>query len=191
MNIWNRFRAMTVSNWTRFRNVLLNIWKWLCNICYWIFYKKPLLLGRKKGLQYHHLTKFYWYTRIVATICWVIPWIFLLLWYIIIVQGCTSNTARGFLEDICIGPYLSPKNEVPWYLDLWNPQGLPFNHSKTQSPLYIESIMTGHMKIRDTSRALSHQVSKTEKMAPGFVTAEMLSNLSESNMVPYLLYVIN
>ncbi len=152
MNIWNRFRTMTINTWTRLWNVLLNIWKWLCNTCYWIFYKKPLLIGRKKGLQYHYLTKHYWYAKIVAIICWGIPWIFLSVWYIIIVQGCTSITIRGLLEEICVGPYLSPENEVPWYLDLWDPQGVPVNHSKIHTPSYLESIMTGHMKLRDTNR---------------------------------------
>ncbi len=191
MNIWRRFRTMATNTWTTLWNVLQNIWKWLCKLCYWIFYKKPLLIGRRQGLQYHHLTKLYWYTKIVAIIFWVIPWIFLSIWYIFIVQGCTSVTARGLLEEICTGPYLSPENGIPWYLDLWDPQGVPVNHSKVHTPSYLESIMTGHMRLRDTTMALSHQISKTEQMAPGFVTYEMLNNLSESNIIPCLLYLIN
>ena len=181
---------MTSNIWAGPWIVTMHIWRWLCNICYWVFYKKPLLLGRKKGLQYHHLTKLYWYTKIVAVINWGIPLTFFSVWYIIIVQGCRSTTARGLLEEICIGPYLSPENEVPWHLDLWDPQGIPVNHSKIHTPLYIERIMTGHLKLRDTASALSHQVLKTEQMAPGFVTQEMLGNLSMSKSVPYMLCIL-
>lgn len=184
MNVFRIFCGMTITLMPRVWNHPMNIWIWLCDVCYWFFYKKPLIIGRKRGLQYHHLSKLYWYCQIFFIINWVIPLMFLLVWYIAIVQGCSSTTVRGLLEDICLGPYLGPSNEIPWYLDLWDPQGNPVNDSKIRTPPYIERIMTGHVKLLDTARALSHQVSKTEQMAPGFVTQEMLRNLSKSKIMP-------
>ena len=183
MSVWETFCALTAHTRANFWSVTKYIWIWLCNIFYWIFYKKPLLLGRKKGLQYHHLTRLYYYAKIVAIVNWGVPLILFLVWYFIIIQGCTSIMVRGYIEEICTEPYLSPKNEVPWYLDLWHPQGIPIDHSMIHIPLHIENIMTGHMKLRNTAMALNHQASKTELMAPGFVTQKMLSDLSEFNIL--------
>ena len=180
MDIFRRFGGIIIALWLQVRTIPISIWIWFSDISYWLFYKKPLMTGRKRGLQYHHLAILYWYCRIIFIINWIIPLIFLSIWYIIIVQGCSSTTMRGLLEDICVGPYLSPSNEIPWYLDLWDPQENLVNDSKIRISPYFERIMTGHIKLLDTAKALNHQISKTEQMAPGFVTQEMLKNLSKS-----------
>ena len=172
--------GMEVSHWPKLKG-------WIRFTCYRIFFLAPIKMGRKQGLQYPHLYKFYWYASIVAMINWGVPLILFLIWYVIMVQGCVSITARGLLEGICVGPYLSPTNQIPWHLHLWKPQEIPVNHPQIQSTLYIESMMTGHTRLYDTAWALVHQVSKTEEDAPGFVSEEMSSDLRKSNVVLSLL----
>ena len=90
---------------------------------------------------YHHLTKIDGYCQVVAIIKWVVPLVFSGSRYLAIVQGRSSSTARILLEDFCcIGPYLSPKNEIPWYLNPLNPQWNPANRSEIRILTYIERI---------------------------------------------------
>ena len=191
MEIFRRFCGIIIALLLQVWTTLITIWIWVCDISYWFFYKKPLMIGRKRGLQYHHLARLYWYSRIIFIINWIIPLIFFSIWYIIIIQGCSSTTIRGLLEDICVGPYLGPSNEIPWYLNLWDSQENFVNDSKIRVPPYIERIMTGHIKLLDTAKALNHQISKTEQMAPGFVTQEMLRNLSKSRLFFFLLCIMD
>lgn len=134
-------------------------------------------MNRHRGLQYHQLEKFYHYAFIVFLAGWVIPWTFLLVWYAIVINGCTLHTTREFLDGICTGPYLSPENKIPWYLDLWNTPEALTNHTDIRPPPYIESIMIGHIQVCDAEIALRQQVSKMEENRPGIVTDEMLSSL--------------
>ncbi|KAL8764935.1 MAG: hypothetical protein Q9209_007809 [Squamulea sp. 1 TL-2023] len=164
--------------------------QWFQNLCRRIFYEEPIRIGRRHGLQYIHLATFYWYATIFGIFNWIIPLAFLLLWYIFIVHGCSSNWARRLvLDDICTGPYLTHEVQMPWYLDLWTPEAVaPGNHSEIQIPPYLEAIMVGHLKLRDTAKALMHQSLKMQQSAPGFVTGEMADDLGrvESTLMQFV-----
>ena len=139
------------------------------------FFKAPMKIGRRRGLQIYHLILLYSYSSIVAFFLWVVPWSGLLIWYLAIIQGCQWNPTRGLLQEICHQSL--PSHEVPWYLDLWNAQGNSANNTDAGLPLYIERLMIGHDRLKHASRALGHQISKTESTAHLCMTDDLLKSL--------------
>ena len=83
------------------------------------------------------------------------------------------------LGDVCVVPYLSQENRVPWYFGPLAAR-IPFR------PLYVDRTMTGHIRLRDNVKALDYQLSKAQHLAPDFVPPEMSSSISMSTVLSAL-----
>lgn len=162
----------------------MSTWKQIKKLCFWIFYQKPLTLNRRNGLTYDHLNMLYRYAYIFILTGWVIPWITILIWYAIVVQGCTSNHTRHLLGDVCIGPYLSLENDTPWYLDLWNKQDALSDHTDVRPSPYIENIMISDVKVAAIEEALRQQARKLGRMHSAIDTTELLNSLGNAQVMP-------
>ena len=86
---------------------------------------------------------------------------------------------------ICAGPYLSPTNKVPWYLDFQDALEIAIATNYSRSPISpsLERIIVGHLRLRDTTTTLVYRVSVMEQIAPGFVTDTMSRDLGTSNTI--------
>lgn len=169
---------MPIQLGVEFLDILRRIWQWLRNLHYVVFYEKPQEIGRKRGLEYHHLATSYHYLKIVAIINWAVPAVGFLVWYIFVVQACRWSWTRGSIEDIYLG--FSPQSQVPWYLDLWIPQHTSNSEEISEPALHLERLLTGHKKMLNATRSLDDQASKTAQLAQEWVSNDSLTTLGKS-----------
>ena len=144
-----------------------------------IFYKAPLTLTRRRGVQHHHLVIFWQYMWTLFLVFWITPWMLTLVWHSAVIVGCTSYATRNYLEDFCMGPYLSQESKTPWYLDLWDTQGNLTDSGDAPLPAHIESIMIGSTKICDTEIALRREILKIQTLHPNNSTNKIPTRLRE------------
>lgn len=192
MNRFNKPSIFTsIWSWTLTILHSLLVQSWIAKkfriLCRHVFFKAPVKVGRRFGAEVDIIQLGWFYGRLSFLLkpLWVYPAYLLLVNFLVVHPACSSTGVRRLpiLDDLCAGSFLNPKVQVPWYLDLWVPQGVPQNRSSVHSPYYMERIMVGHIRLHDSAVALRHQVLKTNSMAPGNTTYEMLGSLGKPNIV--------
>lgn len=153
---------------------------------HWLFWQAPQKYGSAYGIQRTSLSHFYaWLYNVFLTL-YVVPWAFILIWYLVFCQRCVSDLGTRILGEWgCVAPYhVGVDVELPWYLDFWAPStGDMVADSRadahvTLSPR-VERIMTVHVPLREISEALSKQVLKIQDTAPELLPSETDAVLRE------------
>ena len=145
---------------------------WLTFWTYDILYRTPL---RHRGLEPHHRNTIYSYLGVLATQCFLLPWICLGLWYVAVAQACGRYPPGPYLEAFCLHPQSSLGNGTPWYLDLWNAgnehSSITFSHS-------TETILLSNLAINEARSALQQQATRLKDTTPEIIgTDDLFSSL--------------
>lgn len=152
-----------------------SFWHLVEDWSYNIFYQRPLRMHRHRGLEHHHLDTMYTCIRVLAITYFLLPWVFLAVWYLAVAHGCGSHASRPYVEAFCSPPHSSLGNGTHWYVDLWDAGN---THSSVIPSRYTETIMSSHLDIEDAGIALRHQVSKLKAIPSEIIKAdELLSSL--------------
>ena len=170
---------MAFPFWARISAVYERTSLWFNKMAKWMFFLKPMALGRNQAITYNQLQKHYHWINIGLTIFYRIPWRITIVWYFIVVRGCQTTLMRGFLEDVCTAPFFERENILPWYLDLWDPFRYD-NQSIVHDNEPVQKILTGHAQLLDTSKALRHQASKLKKSGLSSSKNQIISKAGRS-----------
>ena len=156
-----------------------------------IFYEKPIKYA-PQNLTYYGLNQFYKKVTIIFLCLWGYPWASFLAWYTTVKYGCQWTATREFLEPICLGPHLGRTiaDRPLWYLDLWEPQNVSTDDLEYTIPVFVERLMTAHMRMKHSATALQYGMAKTANIAPELVTGTTLEDSGMLTTLP-LMYTID
>lgn len=154
------------------------VWEKLTGLASYIFFDKPLELGKSRGLRYTHIHNSYsHFLAFVLLPYFVLPWMALATWYLVTVKGCEFHISRQYLEGFCMQPNLNPDIAIYWYKDLWNHQTDNADYLDTL-PSYLEAIMISHLKIFDAQESLVEQAAElNNKYLPSHTAKALKSSL--------------
>ena len=111
-------------------------------------------------------------------VLWLIPLLFLNVWYGITMTGCTSLQGRYWLGSFCAHPHLNlAAQRPPWYIDLWNAQDNITYHVRL--PRSDRNLVIGHHHICDAELYFSHQLEKVDSLPDDLKTADLHQDLSK------------
>ena len=157
---------MTHPGWRFFhsiKGILAFIWEWCRMISFSILYRAPQRVFRNRNLEVYHLKKFYQYAQLFIISILGIPWMTILIWYLIVHLGCGSLSTRPYLDSMCLRPYVDPNRELPWWVDYWDTSADSDDTPDTLSPSN-EALMIGYLDIHDAVAALRLQASELEDL---------------------------
>ncbi|KAL8913379.1 MAG: hypothetical protein Q9171_001794 [Xanthocarpia ochracea] len=163
-----------------------------------VIYESSVTVLRRIGLppDVTKLGSFYVRKKVVRIwllVFWfIVPWVAIGLNYGFNRCLCSLPSVRGhsYLDGLCAGTFLSQKDKIPWYLDVWNmDQQVSFSAQSDQDlPLHIERFMSSHARLRHPILAITDQLSKTVDRHPFIASYQLTSSLQHVQSLVEELY---